>query len=228
MEVPLVNVRLPYSAMLEGRVMRLFLRVVGFGLVLLGLSAAVTILFFPFFDKVLRGSEIPVFGIVLRSEIALLVLSAWCSISAFLLFALAFRQRRIGLELKEAYQSKETKPAREDSESQQAGTDLKSKQAARRDTLLNIAGAGLLVLGLASATVIYLTKIGWLLPPRGTISLWLMFVPSTLLGVVAAWLAQQELIDQTNLVKKQISNERSDTTRQTTAYRSRARFSVRL
>jgi len=210
--------------------MRSFLKIVGGGLILLGVLVTAIILF----GKPPRGSGFQVFGTMPTPEIALLVLAALCSFNGFLVFMLAFRQRRIGLEWEEALRDKAAKPAREDAESKKALRDLNLKRRVRRQALFNAAAAGMLVLGLASATVIFLTKIGRLLPPlppdlpRGTISLWLIFVPSTLLGVVAAWLAQEEVIDQITLQKQQFWDENRLTTRQTGTRRRRARFRLRF
>lgn len=208
--------------------MQIFLFIAGGGILLLDLLVMGTILFGPVFGITLRGYGIHVFGSVLSAEIALLVLCATCSFSGFLLFILAFRLRRIGLESKkEALRGLDPKLARDDSESKKALRELELKQAARRDTLLNFAAAGLLVLGLLAATVIFLITIG-LLPLRGSVSLWLMFMTSTQLGLVAAWLAQQERIDQITLQKQQFWDESRPATRQTRTHRRRARFRWRF
>ena len=213
--------------------MQIFLFIAGGGILLLDLLVTVTILFGPAVGINLRGYGIEVLGTRLSSEIELLVLFASCSFSGFLVLVLAFRQRRIGLESEGARRDFVTKPGRQDSESKKALRELKLNQAVRHEALFNAAAAGMLVLGLASATVIFLTKIGRLLPPlkpdlpRGTISLWLMFITGTLLGVVAAWLAQQKVIAQITLLKKQFWDE-SPTTRQARPHRRRARLRWRF
>lgn len=206
--------------------MQIFLLIAGGGFLLLDLLVMGTILFGPVFGITLRG-YIHVFSTVLSAEIALLALCATCSFSGYLLFILAFRLRRIGLESKEALPDLDPKLAREDSESKKALRELKLKQAARRDTLLNFAAAGMLVIGLAAATVIFLIAIGRL-PLRGSVSLWLMFMTSTPLGVVAAWLAQQELISQITLQKKQLWDKSSPTTHQARIHHRRTRFRWRF
>jgi hypothetical protein len=193
--------------------MQIFLRIVGVGLISLGVLAAATILLFPVFGIVLRGPES-----------SLLLLSALCSFGGFLAFVLRSRRVRIDLESERAHS--DPKPEREDSESKQARRDLETKKAERLDTLLNITGGALLLLGLTSAIVIFLTKTGfesWF-PARSTGSLWLMFVLSTLLGQVAVLLAQSEVASQTTLKKKQFWDESCGTTRQTRTHRRRARF----
>lgn len=199
---------------LKRRAMRIALIIVGAGLMILSLVAAVMILFF---HASIKGSEF-----------SLLLLLASCSINGFLLFALTSRRVRIDLESERAHSG--SKPERRDSESEQARKDLESKKAARLETLLNGAGIALLVLGLTSATVILVTKTSWVMSwlPARTGSLWWLFVPSMLLGHVAVLLAQSEVASQTSLKKKQVGDESRDTTRRTTIHRRRARFRWRF
>src|SRR6267143_5798922 len=207
--------------------MQIFLMLAGSGFFLLDLFVVITILFGPVLGRWLSGYGNHVFDTVPSAEITLLALCGSCAFTGFVFFILAFRQRRIAWESKEAHQDKDTKQPRKDSESRKALRDLEMKKAVRRDILMDVAAAGLLVLGLVSATLIFLTAIGRF-PPAFSLSLWLMFMTSTLLGAVAAQLAQQEKVGQIRLLQKQFWDENRPAPRQAGSFRRRDRFRWRV
>ncbi|HYR87142.1 MAG TPA: hypothetical protein VE422_23880 [Terriglobia bacterium] len=146
--------------------MPIFLSIVSAGFLALVVLAMVMFLFFP------------VFGIVLRqSDTALLILAAFSYGSGFLLYALARRQVRLDLELRQPLK---------DLGSEDVRKQLESRRNARAENFWKRLAAGLMIPGLASAIVMLFTQVNWL-PARDTTSMWWLLVTSSLLGGLAAF-----------------------------------------
>jgi len=171
-----------------------FLVITGAGLMFLGSLAMVTFLYYP--------NSVPVLGTKLTgSETSLLLLSVFSFGSGFLLVVLAPRQVLIDSAWTAARKKLESSPKQScttrESDRRKA---LESRRKARWELFMKFAASGLVLLGLVSAFVIFLTQIEKGIKRDPTV-LWWLFVSSTFLGGLAALLAQQEVADRTSGVK---------------------------
>jgi len=194
--------------------MPIFLNIASIGFFVVVVLAMVLFFFFP------------VFGIALRdSDTSLVLLAAFSYGSGFLLYALASRQVRIDSQSKKAdrdWASELSQPLR-DLGSEDARKDLESRRDARMETFWKFVAAGLVIPGLASALVMLLTLVNWF-PARDTKTMWWLLVASTLLGVLAAFSAQQEVADRFARSENLIRNKNRTVTVRMPIHRRRARF----